>query len=269
MKRSCLAGAVFACIFMCFALPVNAALFSRLGGKLVYDSDLNITWLADGNLAESNTFGVTGINLDGSMSWASGLPQAWIGAMNSTYYLGINNWRLPNTLHPDGSCELVDANRSYGRYCTGSEMGHLYYTEFGLGAGEGIGDGSPVTNIGPFKNVRRNTYWSQTAVQNSGRQYVFQFQAGYQNLGLTNINDYAWPVFDGDIFITLLRCDLNDNGTVDAGDLSQVIRMVVGDIADDLDCDINNGGFGDGTITTSDLIIITRIVVGLIPEIYN
>lgn len=67
----------------------------------------------------------------------------------------------------------------------------------------------------------------------------------------------------------LLRCDLNNNGGVDAGDLTQVLRMVVGSIADDLDCDINNSGIGDGVISTADLVIVSRIVLGLIPAIYN
>ncbi len=188
--------------------------------------------------------------------------------MNGAIYPGISDWRLPDTLHPDGSCDVVDANRSYGHNCTGSEMGHLYYTEFGLAAGEGIGDGSPVTNIGPFRNVRRNTYWSRTPVQNSSQQYAFQFQAGFQQV-LSVTNHYAWPVFDGDVLITLLRCDLNDNGEVDASDLSQVVRMVVDNIADDLDCDINNSGFGNGVITIADLVIVSRIVSGVIHEIYN
>ena len=68
---------------------------------------------------------------------------------------------------------------------------------------------------------------------------------------------------------TQLRCDLNNNGEVDAGDLSQVLRMVVDIIADDLDCDINNAGLGDGAISTADLVIVTRIVLGIIPEIVN
>lgn len=68
---------------------------------------------------------------------------------------------------------------------------------------------------------------------------------------------------------TVLRCDLNNNGEVDAGDLAQVTRMVVDNIADDLDCDINNGGDGDGVISTADLVIVSRIVLGIIPEIYN
>ncbi len=34
----------------------NAALVSRAGGTMVYDTDLNITWLADANLAASQEY---------------------------------------------------------------------------------------------------------------------------------------------------------------------------------------------------------------------
>jgi len=52
----------------------NAALVSRLGGLAVYDTDLNITWLANAN------------------AWASGLT---VG--------GFSGWRLPTTLQPDAT----------------------------------------------------------------------------------------------------------------------------------------------------------------------
>lgn len=269
MKKTRLIGAVCALLFTFLTLPTNAALFSRLAGKVVYDSDLNITWLANGNLAESNTFGVIGFEADGSMNWNNGEPQAWINAMNAHNgigYLGINNWRFPAAVHPDSTCSNTQPSYSVGTDCIGSEMGHLYYIEFGLAAFESIGLGA-VVNIGPFKNVRNDTYWSGTTAEN-GSQYNFSFASGGQSRS-TSADFYVWPVFDGDVFITLLRCDLNDNGEVDAGDLSQVVRMALGSIADDLDCDINNSGFGDGVITISDLVIVYRIVLGIIPEIYN
>jgi len=270
MTRSRLLDILFALFLAQFALSAKAGLFSRMGGKLVFDSGQNITWLADANLAESNTFGVAGINSNGSMSWSAGEAQAWIIAMNNANYLGQDKWRLPDTLQPDSSCSQQTNNGSYGENCIGSEMGRLYYLEFGLVAGEGIGDVSGGTIIGPFKNIENNGYWSQTIIVNPNKDYpyAFQFQSGTQSV-LATSDHYAWPVLDGDKGGTLLRCDLNNNGTVDSGDLSQVIRMVVDYTVDDLDCDINNGGFGDGVITTADLLIVSRIVLGIIPEIIN
>lgn len=66
------------------------------------------------------------------------------------------------------------------------------------------------------------------------------------------------------------RCDLNGNGKVDVGDLSQVTRMALGNIAEDLDCDLNYdaNGLTDGVISAADVLIVSRIVTGLIPSIY-
>ncbi|WKZ11135.1 MAG: DUF1566 domain-containing protein [Gammaproteobacteria bacterium] len=74
----------------------NAALLSRAGGQAYYDDVLNITWLANANLADTNAFGVTGINANGTMTWAK--ANEWIAAMNTAAYLGISNWRLPTVV---------------------------------------------------------------------------------------------------------------------------------------------------------------------------
>jgi len=47
--------------------------FTRADGPVVHDSRLNVTWLADGNLAATQTFGVSGINKNGSMDYATAL----------------------------------------------------------------------------------------------------------------------------------------------------------------------------------------------------
>ena len=72
----------------------QAALFSRAGGQAYYDDVLNITWLADANLANTNTFGVGGIFAGGYMNWNT--AQSWIAAMNTAVYLSTSDWRLPS-----------------------------------------------------------------------------------------------------------------------------------------------------------------------------
>ena len=87
---------IFASLLVLMSVQANASLFSRLGGQAVYDDDLNITWLADANLAASNTFGVSGIQGDGSM-FGNLVPDLWLDGMNSfggTGYLGFNSWRF-------------------------------------------------------------------------------------------------------------------------------------------------------------------------------
>ncbi|MCE9551092.1 MAG: DUF1566 domain-containing protein, partial [Betaproteobacteria bacterium] len=75
------------------ATTANATLVSALGGQVVNDTDLNITWLANANLADTQAFGVSGINANGTMNWYT--AKLWIAAMNTANYLGYKDWRLP------------------------------------------------------------------------------------------------------------------------------------------------------------------------------
>lgn len=264
-------GAAMTALYLCLVFPtiVNADLYPRLGGKLVYDDDLDVTWLANGNLAESMTFGVSGISQDGSMNWGNGEALAWVAAMNSANYLGYDSWHLPDTIVDDTSCSDMSQRGYFGTGCTGSDMGHLYYIEFGLAPQERVSPGSVADVFGPFRNIRANTYWSRTSVPDSSRQYTFSFASGGTAQSIASGGNFAWPVLDGDVAITLLRCDLNNNGKVDAGDMMRVLRMVLGMDGIDLDCDINNGGWGDAVIDTADLLVVQQIILGIIPEIRN
>ena len=78
------------------ATTAQATLISRLGGQAYYDTVLDITWLANANLAASNTFGVSGISTDGKMTWNTATGAGgWIEGMNNVSYLGFSDWRLP------------------------------------------------------------------------------------------------------------------------------------------------------------------------------
>ena len=92
---------VLAVLTLCLlAGSASATLQTRLSGQAYYDTALNITWLADANLAGSNTFGVSGIGSTpsdlGYMGWNT--ANSWIAAMNSASYLGISTWRLPKMI---------------------------------------------------------------------------------------------------------------------------------------------------------------------------
>lgn len=165
----------------------NAALVSRLSGQAVYDTDRNITWLTDANLAASNAFGVSGIS-GGAMNWYT--AQDWIAAMNAASYLGVSDWRLPSS------------NICSGYNCTGSEMGHLYYTEL-------LNTGGPyvyaLANAGPFSNFQNSFYWSGTNTGSVSDPAVwnFSFYNGYQGSSnmYSTLNDtfYALVVRSGDV----------------------------------------------------------------------
>lgn len=55
--------AVVFLLLLSLTQTTRAALLSF--GDVVYDSNTNLTWLADANLAATNTFGVAGINSTG------------------------------------------------------------------------------------------------------------------------------------------------------------------------------------------------------------
>jgi hypothetical protein len=199
-RRVITVGLVVTGLFMSFS--ANAALFPVFAGQAVYDSDLDISWIGNANLAASNTFGLsTGVSLgthsgdssgvnglidaDGSMNWPGAL--LWIDAMNGANYLGASDWRLPTTTQPDSTCASQSGGQGSGLDCTGSEMGHLFNVD-------GISSSFP----DPFTNVQPFYYWSGTedALDPDGA-WAFNFNDGDQNADFKAVNYLAWAVHDG------------------------------------------------------------------------
>lgn len=210
-----LVGASSACALTFLSLSSEAALYSRLGGQAYYDDVLDVTWVADANLAASNSFGLAYntnlgnhpddgygvsysevISSDGQTNWGGALH--WIDAMNSdggVGYLGFNDWRLPYTLQPDASCDVQGANGSSGYSCTGSEMGHLYYSALGNIPGSTL-------NMGPFSNIQQSSaYWSDTEfAPSTDGAWTFLMLDGDQSPHLRSLDFfYAWAVRSGDV----------------------------------------------------------------------
>jgi hypothetical protein len=174
----------------------QASLFDR-GGGLIYDDDLDITWLADANYAQTS-----GYDADGRMTWS----EAMTWANNLSYYDSVRNvtyidWRLPTTLQPDAACETQSDGDSYGYNCAGSEMGHLFYIELGGTAGSSILNSSD-PDLTLFTNVQSDFYWSGSEYAPiPGAAWLFNFYSGFQPRLLSKNNDfpYAWAVRPGDV----------------------------------------------------------------------
>jgi hypothetical protein len=201
----------------------QAALLSRLSGQAYYDDVLNITWLQNANLADTNTFGVGGINPSGAMTWAK--ANEWIAAMNTAAYLGVSNWRLPTVNPVDGSAfdytNLYDGSSDRGYNIsalgsaypgsTGSEMAHMFYSTLGNSAAYNTsGVDQPcrislppycLTSTSPFSNLQPEIYWSGTTyAPSTSSAWLFNFGFGGQGGGLKSTNlFYAWAVSPGDI----------------------------------------------------------------------
>lgn len=161
----------------------NAALFNR-GGGLIYDSDLNVTWLQD-SYAKSYNY-----DIDASMIWTR--ANTW--ANDLIYFDSVRNvtytdWRLPT-----GSiCSDTGI-------CFGGEMDHLYYNELG-----GVTYGSITShhndNYYLFNNLFNSWYWTSTEyVHNTGIYMAFSMGSGtYQPTYDFGPQYYVMAVRDGDV----------------------------------------------------------------------
>lgn len=162
----------------------QATLFDR-GGGLIYDADLNITWLADANYAKTQYTSSGGVfgDADGLMDWAN--ANTWA---NDLSYGGFNNWRLPT------SDDCFDFN------CTASEMGHLFYNELGGTVGSPILTSSD-PDLALFSNLQSYLYWSGTPYTPDPTIGAWGFNAygGSQYVYAKDSAIYAWAVRPGDV----------------------------------------------------------------------
>jgi hypothetical protein len=187
-------GAVL-CAIVCCCSEANAALIPGNNGQTVYDTAQNVTWLANANLPATQTFGVSGINRDGSMSWDT--AQSWIAAMNAANYLGSNHWSLPTTQLPDAGCSQRPESAAFGYGCTGSQMGDIFYNELGGERGSTI-ELKHSAGYALFNNFQPYLYWSSTPwmrVPNSA--FSFSFGNGFQGTNVYVNDMYAIPVAPG------------------------------------------------------------------------
>jgi len=171
----------------------KASLIDR-GNGLIYDTDLDITWLADANYAMT-----TGYDDDGQMNWQQSLD--WVSQLT---YGGFSDWRLPTTMQPDLSCSNqtigVDSTLSSNSYnCTGSEMGHLFYNELGAVANASIfNSDDPAMEF--FSNFQLQRYWTSTEYAiDPTNAWLFGLANGSQGIYLKNYDFFAMAVHDGDI----------------------------------------------------------------------
>ena len=162
----------------------HGALVDR-GGGLVYDTDRNITWLADGNYAMTS-----GYDADGLM-WSSE-SDYWASTLS---YGGYSDWRLPTS---------DQCGRYLGAFnCINSELGHLFYVELGGVAGQDIST-THNANFSLFQNLQSGLYMTSTTVPDDKYgdcAFVVDFSSGYQEpecgggLPMT----YALAVRNGDV----------------------------------------------------------------------
>ncbi len=148
--------------------PSGNGLQVSADGKTVYDPLAGVTWLANADLAKTQTFGAQCVNADGTPcidadgSMSRTTAGTWIQGMNAAAYLGQTDWQLPPMPAVDATCSLSN----FGFNCTGNPLGNLYYNQLHLSQGTPA-VATPAINVGPFQNVQPYLYWSCTAATGS------------------------------------------------------------------------------------------------------
>jgi hypothetical protein len=171
--------------------PAHAELQARLGGLAWYDTDADLTWLADADYART-----TGHDVDGLMTWDEAM--IWAAGLNVG---GVTGWRLPITVQPDASCSVTFLGVSAGSDCTGSELGNLFYNVLGGTATIAISD-SHHANYDLFSNIRISGYWSATEFAGDALgQTAWAFGMGGVQVYVNKLSlePHAWAVHDGDV----------------------------------------------------------------------
>jgi len=148
-----------------------ATLFDR-GSGLVYDDDLDVTWLKNANVHASSRGGL--VYWSTASSWAADL--AYVDEVRNRVW---TDWQLPST----------------------QQMSHLFYTELGGVLGYDLRF-THNANYYLFDNIQPGPYWTSTAWSSNPNEYheVFDFYLG--NIYSKNKNNefsYAWALRHGDV----------------------------------------------------------------------
>ena len=162
-----------------------------------YDTDLNITWIANANLAAESAFdddhiaGSPNSNSDGLMVLDN--ARAWAKQLNVK---GVTGWRLShssfNTLamtDPDEPLHpLID------------ELDHLFKITLGNNYSNQLNPG--LTNTGLFTNIQTDyAYWNEALPEINYYSWTYFFKGIGAGAAFGNETYYAWAVRDGDIAV--------------------------------------------------------------------
>jgi hypothetical protein len=172
----------------------------------VDDAALGVTWLADADLAATDTFHVPGVSCDGSMEYTTALK--WVRAMNRADYLGHSDWTLPITPpYTDLGCsgENEAGGGYFGIGCTKSPLASLYSNLLGphLTAPDTV-VAIPDATTGPFQDFQPYMYWTnvKSPNQHGGKTccFSFSFNTGRASSNTDLFSMYVLPIIRGNVF---------------------------------------------------------------------
>lgn len=226
----------------------QAVLLAR-GGGLVYDTELDVTWLANANAAAGELSDsrvnqiVTAVgsvaghaltpadflkdghgNYTGQMTWWGAM--AWADQLvyyNPAYGVAYSDWRLPRSTAPDPGCSSLSGTvrtDALGFRCSSGELGHLFYTE--LGGSAQLASASLANGTDPdllkFTDLHLDFYhYANEApvcpnLPAADCSVFFSFYSGFQWATMKSQLNFALVVLDGDVALR----DTDGDGLVDA-----------------------------------------------------
>jgi hypothetical protein len=203
---------MIAVVLVTGAACAQAALLDR-GNGLIYDSELNITWLQDWNYAQTSGYAGAGVEADGRMSWAA--ANQWA---DDLVFGGFSDWRLPTMLDTGTpGCNFRFAGGTDCGYNVQTKIGATVYSEMASmfygslanlayrAPGNDLGCDGPqpgwgLQHAGPFTHLQPAGYWSGLDYGTlAGNAWRFHFNHGLQDYGTQDIRFYAVAVRLGDV----------------------------------------------------------------------
>lgn len=166
--------------------PATEAAFIDAGDGMIYDSELNVTWLQDANYAMTS-----GYDSDGLMTWDN--ATTWAASLNIG---GQSGWRLPTITTSSGGGPRPNENGQVTP-TSENEFGWLWYQLGGGGYLSTSADFAPFGNI-PFLDGGSEFYWTGIEYDSSN---AWDFLIGCACWGYADkeVEHYAWAVHSGNV----------------------------------------------------------------------
>lgn len=174
---------------------------SANGFEAFYDTELNISWLADASYPATLKLGAASVDARDPWDSTANVALRWdeavafVGNLNVS---GIGGWRLPNRTAGVGvMCGVVPSSDActHAPNLKDSELAHLYYVTLGNG-----GVVASNLNDGPFKNLVHNVYWTGQDEGGSWRAWYVDMGTGNEAYFFKNAGGmFVLPVHDGDV----------------------------------------------------------------------
>lgn len=181
-------GASIVCLTL-ISFGANAELVGRLADgdgnfQAYYDTDADLTWLADLKYAQGSSYDLDGTGQDdGYLNWTAATD--WTAQLDID---GVTGWRLA-TGDPDAVA---------GTYTSVGELANMWLVLGGGAPGTKLSDnGNAYYDL--FQNYGGYTWTSTLVVDTQDRAWANNWDYSYQYNRNVSAENVAWAVRDGDV----------------------------------------------------------------------